>query len=158
MGSRTVTHLTREDPDEPGTYVAFGDPIITDTRDLQDARNEALARLAQHFDELVSVGRNYGGLNFQIDAASLQNINGASSMAMVAQAAGGGWPAGFFWVASDNAQMPVDAGGMIAFGMNVGLYYSALVLTNRALKNAIGGLSAIAACDAFDVTQGWPSN
>ncbi len=133
-----------------------GTITITDTRTLDEAQEEARNRLALHFDTIVAAGRNYQGKNFQIDGASLQNINGASSMAMIAQANAAPYSQG--WIASDNSVVTFDAAGMIAFGVDVGAYYSALVLNNRALKDAIAALADNAACDSFDVTQGWPSN
>lgn len=157
MGSKTNTPITKPDPKDPTTMIVTG-YIVEDTRDLGDAIKETLGRLQVQYDGLIERGINYQGKTFQIDQSSLININGAATMATVIKAVGGTWPQNFFWIANDNSRMPLDGDGMIAFGMSVGAYYTALVLTNRALKDAILALSDIRSCDAFDVSAGWPAN
>ncbi len=156
MGTRTVIHVTAPDPNDPHTMVATGAVQIIDTRDLADAQNDALARLDLQFNSLVNGGRNYNGKNFQIDDNSRLNIAGAAQMASIALAAQQAYSQA--WIATDNTTVTFDGAGMIAFGVNVGIYYSALVLANRTAKDAITACTTVAACDAFDVTQGWPVN
>lgn len=155
MGSRTHTPITVPDQDDPTTMIVVG-YRTDDTRNLADAIAETLGRLALQYQSLYDAGRNYQGKNFQIDETSLRNINGGASMAMIANAAG--QPFSQTWIAADNSTILLDGQAMIAFGLNVGAYVSALVLNNRALKDQIAALTTIADCDAFDVTQGWPAN
>jgi len=160
MGTKTVFQPIKPDPSgEPNSFVPDGPPVVTDTRDLSDAAAEALSRLADHCQALYDAGYNFAGRNFQIDPVSLQNVNGAATLALVSQATGQPWPATFVWIASDNTTMPVpDAPTMIGFAASVANHVTTLILTNRALKDAIAVLPDVASCDAFDVTQGWPKN
>jgi len=146
MGSKVTTHLTG------------GGSETVDTRDIEDARADAISRLAFEFVARVDAGRNYGGANYQVDDVSRANISGASAMALAVQASDGAWPEGFYWIASDNSHTAMSAADMIAFGMDVGAYYTALVVSNRALKDLIAALLTNEACDAFVVTEGWPTN
>jgi len=146
MGNKVTTHLP-----EGGTEVV-------DTRDLEEARVEAIVRLGFKFADLVSQGRNYAGANYQIDDASRANVSGASAMALAVQASDGSWPDGFAWIASDNSRTPLSASQMITFGLDIGAYYTALIVNNRALKDQIALLESNEACDAFDMTEGWPTN
>ncbi|MBN9568690.1 MAG: DUF4376 domain-containing protein [Alphaproteobacteria bacterium] len=143
MGSRITTHNL------DGTI------SVSDTRTIDDARAEAAQRLEGHFAALIVAGRNYAGHNYQIDDASRANINAAATMAMVAPDA---WSGDFYWIASDNSHVPMTAAEVIAFGLNAGDYYTAMIFTNRAHKDAIAALTTISTCDAYDVTAGWPAN
>lgn len=136
-----------------------GTITVTDTRTLADAQNEALTRLANFYNSLYAAGFNYNGKNVQIDPASLQNVNAAASMAIAAQATNAAWPQSYVWITTDNSTLALTtAPAVIAFGVAIGNYVTTLIMTNRALKNAIAALTTIAVCDAFDVMQGWPSN
>lgn len=162
MGTRVVQHITVQDPNDPTSSIATGETRIIDTRTLDDARADAMARVHQMFNagdktgSLVDAGRSYGGKIFQIDANSLANINGAVSAAMLSQQFS--IPYSQAWRALDNTSATFDAPGMIQFGLNIAGYISALSLTSFALKDAISSLKTIAACDTFDVTIGWPVN
>ena len=159
MGAKIVTHICNPHPDDPTTMVGTGATSIVDTRTLADAQAEAFTRLDLQFQSVIAAGCNYNGKNFQIDPASLQNILGKSTMAMVAESGMATWDPNFQWIATDNTTIalarPQD---MVAFGMAIGNYDSAIVLANLALKNAISGLTDVTSCDEFDVTQGWPAN
>lgn len=155
MGGRWVEHIARPDPDDPSTMICTGETIIHDDRNLEEAQRDALQNLKHEYDQRVAAGRNYAGKNFQIDGASLQAINAAATRAFL----GNGWPADFGWIGSDNSVLPIVTGkDMIAFANDLSSYASALVLVNRAKKDAIAALPDRDSCDAFDVTTGWPDN
>lgn len=141
------------------------DPVTTDTRTLTDAQAEVVDRVNAEFDALVAAGRvitvqsvQSVQKTYQIDDASRSDITGAGALALASIALNGTWPAGFYWIAADNSHQPMAAADCVAFAQSVGAYYTGLVVTCRALKDASAALTTVAQCDAFDVTQGWPSN
>ena len=152
MGAVSVTHIADSDSNSTGEI------IVQDDRTLSDAQAQLRGRLAGQYAGLISAGRIYNGKIYQIDQASAQNISGAATLAVASVAAGVTWPAGFHWIAADNSQTPMAAADMIAFGQNIAGYLTGLIYANRALKDAISALTSIVDCDAFDVTQAWPTN
>lgn len=153
MGSKKVIYLS------DGNGGSSGAVQVIDTRNLADAQNDALNRLNNQYNGLYASGFNYNGQNFQIDPDSQAKINAACSMAMAIQASGAQWPANYTWIASDNTTMSLGTvAAVLTFGLGVGQYVTSLVLTNRAMKDAIASLPDIPSCDAFNVASGWPSN
>lgn len=138
-----------------------GSITIIDTRDVAEAQADALKRLGRQFStdpayegERIAAGCTYGGNRFQIDQASRVNINGASTMALIAAQNAQAFSIG--WRATDNSTVTFDGPAMIGFGVAVGSYYSALFAHYQALKDQIVALTTNSDCDAFDVTAGWP--
>lgn len=155
MGERLTIHLADE------TGASTGEVQIIDTRTLDDAKDEARARLdaeyAARYEAGCVVTVAGQAKPYQIDPDSQRLISGAALDAFVSKSEGG-WPAGFYWIAADNTNQPMTADDCIAFGRAIKTYVAELVYANRALKNAIAALITIPDCDAFDVTQGWPGN
>jgi len=166
MGQRSVIHLA----DANG--VSTGEVEIIDTRTLADAQGEALARLASLF--MVTDGGMAGSLIdagltitiegstklYQIDDASRANIAGKATQAALSLIAGTNinWPPNSVWITADNSTQALSAADMVLLGVTVANYGTALVINARALKDEILALTAVADCDGFDVTQGWPSS
>lgn len=99
--------------------------------------------------------------NYQIDDASRANIAAAGSLAATILARtpnADPWNPSFYWIAADNSRQPMTESDCYAFAQNVASYYTAIVCTNRALKDAINNAADAATVSAIDVTKGWPSN
>ena len=144
-----------------GVWVADNDTAVQAIIDGYIGTSDKLASLAAQYDGLIAAGRNFDGKTFQIDAASQASISamGALAASVLANTPGAAaWPAGFYWIATDNSHVPMDAMTMYGFAQNVAGYVSTLVLTNAALKAAIGACTTQAQLDAIDVTAGWPAN
>jgi hypothetical protein len=139
--------------DDPATVQPLIDGFIATAQKLRDIETAFAAKIA--------VGRNYGGKNYQIDAASQANIAAKATQALgVLNNVPGAqpWPTGFYWIATDNTHTPLDAAGMYAFAQDVGNYVAGLILNRRALKDAANAASAAAALAAIDPNSGYPAN
>ena len=147
----------RVNPDDPTNLACVGVPIVTDTRDLEMAQYCALSRLADLYGQKYAAGFNYNGNIVQIDDESIRNINAQVTRAMGAAQGVLAWNADFKWIKTDNTYMPLPAPqDMIAFGAAAGSYVEGLIFTNRGHKDAVALLDSNEACDAYDVTTGWP--
>lgn len=141
------------------THLVGGAITINDTRTLAEAQAAAVERAANQFASVIAAGRNYNGKNFQIDDASRINIGGASTLAVVCNSGADTWDPNFYWRASDNTNVPLATpAAMIAFASNTAAYYSALSFVLFTHKANIAALTTNDACDAYDVTTGWPAN
>lgn len=144
---------------------AIVDGYVGSAAELAHAQGRALAALGELYLGKIGAGLVYavdGGdaRPYQIDPASQTLIAGAAADAgLVAAGAPGAlaWPDGFGWITADNAIVPMDAAQCFAFGQAVKAYVTGLVLNNRALKTAIGAAADVAAVQAIDLTQGWPT-
>lgn len=85
---------------------------------------------------------------------SQRKINGSVTMAVVAQVAGA--PFLKLWTMENNSEVAHDAPAMIAAGVAVGTYVSAVHAHAVAMKAQVDAAEDIAALDAIDITQGWP--
>lgn len=149
----TATWQTLDDPAAVEAAIAAYDPLP----DLKAARH---AELAAIYAGKIAAGRIWNGTLFQIDPESQANIAAMGSLAASVLAGTPGaapWPEGFYWVAADNGHVPMDAAVMFAFAQAIAGYVSALILTNRALKDAIDAAADATALAALDLTAGWPA-
>ncbi len=124
----------------------------------QNLQQEALATL---YGSKFVAGFNYNTENFQIDPASQSNIASMGSLAaaVVNNTPGAlAWPSSFFWIASNNSQVPMTAAQMYAFSQAVASYVSALVVNNFSLKQSIAAAATMTALQAINITSGWPTN
>lgn len=165
MGKIETVYLATVDPSDPTHLISTGEVQTIDDRDLADAQAMASSRLSSHYNSLISAGRavTVEGTQkiYQIDDYSRGNMDAAGTLAaqVLANTPGANpWPTGFYWIASDNSTQAMTASDCFAFVQNVAAYYTALVLTNRLIKNAIAACASPGACDLIDVTAGWPPN
>jgi hypothetical protein len=109
-------------------------------------------------DELVDGGVTFNGVEFQTRATDRENIMGASQLALMAIINGAQpgdlrWAspdADFNWIAMDNSMVPMDAQTVIAFGQTAAARKQTLIMTARAIKDAIesGAITTTAEIDA----------
>ncbi len=92
----------------------------------------------------TKAGFVFQGVHFQFDDLAKSRITGASSMAHIAITLGGKsptdlrWHGGdedFTWIATDNSEMPMNAGTVLAFGQTAGNWESAHVRAAKVLKD-----------------------
>lgn len=148
MGNRSIKCFNKPVQGDPTSFTFDGSvaPIITDTRTLFDAKAEAVVRLGQQFDAIIALGRTIVAKTYQIDDASLAAIQ--------QQYNSGTWPV--VWITMDNSTISLSQVNFQAGCQNILLYINSMVLNRRAHKNAIAALADISACDAYDITTGWP--
>jgi hypothetical protein len=91
----------------------------------------------------------------QTDGESRVLINGAVTMALVAQATA--TPYAITFTLKDNSSVDLDAAAMIALGVAVGTYIGACHDHSLALRAAIDAAPDAAALAAIDVDAGWPA-
>lgn len=149
MGGRSVKCFNKPVQGDPTSFTFDGSsaPIVTDTRTLFDAKAEAVVRLGQQFDAIISAGRTIGAKTYQIDDASLAAIQ--------QQYNSGTWPV--VWITMDNSTISLTQLNFQGGCQNILLYINLMVLNRRAHKNTIAALADIPTCDAYDVTTGWPT-
>jgi len=95
---------------------------------------------------------------YQIDSASQANIIAAGALALASIATGSAWPSDYYWIDTANERQPMGALDTLGFARDVGSYVTALILTRRALKDAIIAAPTAAALTAVDTVSAWPSN
>lgn len=139
----------------PGEYVLTQFGYAPFVPELAEAKtrlwNEVKAARARHEEGgcATSLGR------VDTDADSQRKVSGSVQMAMIAHAAGA--PFEIMWTMQDNSEVPHDAAAMIAMGLAVGGHVSACHAAARSLWTAIDAAADLAAVDAIDINQGWPS-
>jgi hypothetical protein len=135
-----------------GVYVPYA-PTIADNRTAKVAAAQAI------YDGLIAAGFTYGGVAYQIDPDSQTQLAAMGLMALgsITDPANSPWPAGFYWVATDNSHVPMDAPTTYSVGRAVAGYVSACILRLRAIKDEIAAAADQAALDAIDVTAGYPT-
>ena len=137
-----------------------GDPVITDDRTLDEAKARAASRAQAELAAKVAAGFTYSSVLIAIDPASRGNISGKALQALISMQAGSGitWSSDMAWLPQGDGEplaLPT-AQDMITFGDAVATHYTNLVLYEAQLEAQIAALTTNDACDAFDVTQGWP--
>lgn len=102
-------------------------------------------------DRRADLGFTFGAHLYQSKAGDRTNIIGAISNAQSAILSGGGlandyrWHGGsadFSWIASDNAEVVMDAPTLLAFGGAAATHKEKTILSARALKNMVDGEGA----------------
>lgn len=110
-------------------------------------------------DRRIRAGFAFGGKPYDYNDAAQKRITGAATLAGFASVNGAQpgdmlWHGGsdpFFWIAQDNALVPMDAQTCFAFGQTAAAHESAHVFAARALKDAEGNIPADFADDSH-----WP--
>lgn len=146
MGSRRAVSINTQDPTNPFNQIASGNYTIVDDRTLADAQAEVTGRLGSYFNTIIGQGLVISGNTYQIDDNSrslmLQTYNQPSPIS---------------WITMDNKTMSFTSAQFQAGCLRVNSYYNAMVLNARTHKNNILALVSVAACDAYDITTGWPT-
>jgi hypothetical protein len=107
-------------------------------------------------DMAIDAGVTVAGIGtFDSDATSRANINGAVTMALIAQSAGA--PFSITWKLADNTIAMMNAAQMIAVGVAVGQHVALCHANAQSLGVAITGASDEAALSAVNVNAGWPA-
>lgn len=88
------------------------------------------------------------------DGDSQRKINGAVTMALIAQTAG--QPFTVDWTMADNSLVTHDAPAMIAMGVAVGQHVSDCHERGAALKAEIDAADTVEEIEAVDIYSGWP--
>ncbi len=152
----------------PQAEWAIGDGVVGPQFRVEPLTADELAdRLTQHRlakweqvkaqrDACIDAGTTVPGIGpFDSNLTSRININGAVSMAQIAQA--GGVPFEISWTMADNTVAVLDAPTMIAAGMAVGQHVSSCHEVAQAFRSQIEAALDRATLDAIDLTQGWPA-
>lgn len=109
----------------------------------------------------IAAGAHWNGTLFQIDAEKSQPKfagAGAWAMGVVSGVTGARpWPNTFAWIAADNTLIAMTAAQCYDFTQAMGAAVTALTLTGRAIKNNCLAASTLAALNAIDITQNWPT-
>lgn len=107
----------------------------------------------------INKGCIFNGVTYQVDPASVVNINamGALAIGVLSGAPGAApWPTGFCWIAADNSMVPMSAAVVYAFSQTAASYMSGVVFHARSLKNAVASAPDVATLAAIDINSGWP--
>lgn len=136
-------------------YLAGG-IAMDDPTSLETLRGDMLARVAAKRDELLVGGCVTAFGPIDTDMVSRQNISGAVSMASIAKASGVDFA--LKWRMRDNSYVELSADEMIAVGVTVGWFVSAVYDKSFALKDAILAAVTEEDLEAIDLTgEVWPS-
>lgn len=151
-----------------GVYVVIPDDVEPTTDNLQAVIDEAAAYSpAMSIDELrlakrqminawrmkeIARGIQYEGNGYDTTEQSIININGAVTMAMLAQANSQSYS--IDWTLADNTTITLDADGMIGLGLAVGTHVDAMYQAARVHKEAIESLDE-GALASYDIMAGW---
>lgn len=126
-----------------------GSAIVTD---LDPLRQAAYARVKELREQ-----RKGGGLMtplgpIETDPDSRSNINGAVQMASIL-----GTAFSIDWRLADNSVVSLNADTMIQIGLMVGQHVAACQYRKNQLDAQIEAAGTLAALDAIDLDEGWPS-
>lgn len=146
------------------TALAFFERYAGSVEQLEFNRKAKLANLAATYAAKYDAGFNYTGPDgvkrtFQIDPQSQFNIDVRSNAALGSILAGEDWFTGSYFIAADNTRMYLPtAQDMRKFALAARSYVSSLILTNRAIKDALKGAQTLSVLNAIDPTSLWPTN
>jgi len=90
----------------------------------------------------------------QTDLESRGLINGAVTMALIAQSSS--QPYSIAFTLADNSTVTLDAAAMIALGVAVGAFIAAAHAHSVALRSAIDAATTSSELDAINIEEGWP--
>lgn len=119
---------------------------------LEDLRFDKRQQINAWRMREIARGIDYDGNGYDTTEQSIININGAVTMAMLAQANSQSYS--IDWTLADNTTIALDADGMIGLGVAVGTHVDAMYQAARAHKDAIKSLDE-AALASYDITAGW---
>lgn len=89
----------------------------------------------------------YNGVLFDSDTTSVQRITGSVTLAMLAQSMG--LPYSQNWILADNTTMELDAQGMMAVGIALGMHVKAVFDRSIAVRVEIEAATSAAQLDAI---------
>jgi len=146
-------------PPGSGNWSVSSGAVVTYVPNLADNQEAKTQAALAQYSARIAAGFTFSGTLFQIDPVSQGQIAamGALALGSIADSANSPWNGGFYWVATDNSHVPMDAATTYAFARAVALYVSACILHLRAIKDAIAGAADQAALDAIDVSAGYPA-
>jgi hypothetical protein len=121
-------------------------------------KTAAIASATAYLATLIANGFTFRGKLFQIDDTSRLNIStwGALALGAITSPSSGAWSADFYWVATDNSHVSMDAATMYAFSRAVGEYVSGCRTNLRAIKDAILAAKSADAVKVISVMAGYP--
>jgi len=108
---------------------------------VEAAKEEKRALLNEVRNQKMAFGFEFDGKQYDSDAASVQKINGASTMALIAKMQD--QPFGMKWTAKDNTEIEFDAEGMIALGVACASHVDQLHHQCVSLKNEMMTLDSL---------------
>ena len=136
--------------------------IINGFDPLTQPRADKNAAIGVVFAVKFASGFSYVGSDsvrrtFQLDANSQFAIDVQANVSLGSIMAGEPWDSTSYFIAADNSHMPTSTAiSMRNFALAVRSYCSAIILRNRALKDAVIAAKSHADLDAIDPTSGWP--
>lgn len=92
-------------------------------------------------------GFTFNGVMFDSDPTSRARINGAVTLAMLAQTMG--QPYSEDWIAADNSAMPLDAQGVIGLGIALGTHVKGVFDRSKTVRAEIDAATSAAQLDAI---------
>lgn len=131
-------------------FNADGTRTVLDRRTLEQAVNDAIARINAEYEAQIAAGATYAGKPVQIDPASTANMTAVISQIT----AGIPLPATFAWRMADNAAMPVASKQMMELAATASARVMALRLAMWAAKDV--ARAAKTNDDADAVKASWP--
>ena len=136
--------------------------IISGFDPLTQPRADKNAAIGAVFAVKFASGFSYVGSDsvrrtFQLDANSQFAIDVQANVSLGSIMAGEPWDTTSYFIAADNSHMPTPTAlSMRNFALAVRAYCGAIILRNRALKDAVLAATTQPALDAIDPTSGWP--
>lgn len=126
-----------------------------DAADFERARADKWAMVRAIRDRLIDAGLHVDGIGtFDSDAAARQNVLGAASAAMIAQA--GGAEFSVVWTLRDNSRATLDAAQIIAVQIAGVTRIDALHGHAADLRVLIQSATDVTSLAAIDIDGGWP--
>ncbi|CAH1657239.1 conserved hypothetical protein [Hyphomicrobiales bacterium] len=119
---------------------------------LDEMKADKLTALAQRRWEAETGGITVAGALIRTDATSQAKITGAVSLFQADPTL-----TSIDWEAQPGVFVALDAATMTAIGIAVGRHVQACFSRGRVLSEAITAAITLAALDAIDINQGWPS-
>ena len=155
----------QEDPSMPDgleEYLSDADiaPYQEGKNDMADARRYIRDVINTLRDQAIASGIEYLGARYDTDPKSISNINGAATLAVIANAAG--QPFSIEWTLEDDSSVMLDGEQVTGLAQAVGWQIGECHRVSRMHKEVIealivNGATADQIMEA-DVTTGWPSN
>lgn len=132
---------------------------------LQQAIITKQGEVMRKRDQEIDGGVAFQGKRFQTRPTDRENVQGASTLALMA-IVGGALPGDlrwsdptddFGWIAEDNSIVTMDAHTVVAFGKAVAARKSACIFYARALKDDVELCSSVEEVNAININSGWPT-
>ena len=131
-----VHDITDLDPQPQAGWSLVGDtlqaPPAPTLTELKAARR---AEFNKRRESATAAGVAYGGKTIDTDPVSIQKINGAVTMAVIAALSS--QPFSITWTCADDSSLILDGPGIMAMGVAVGTYVDSLHRRTRVAKDAL---------------------